>query len=92
MDVLKVCCKKIVNKKRTYLRHTPIFAMTQNWYIIADFLTLSRFTPSEFNLCAQILHGLNHEVWCTFITKFETIELFILFLDISAIIYQSIGL
>ena len=33
---------------------------------------------------AQIFHGLSHEVRSTFITKFETIELFTRILDISA--------
>ena len=38
---------------------------------------------------AQILCGLSYKVSSTFITKFGTIELFILILDISAVIHQS---
>ena len=39
---------------------------------------------------AQILCGLSYKVWPTFITKFGTIDLFIIILDIPlAIIHQS---
>ena len=38
---------------------------------------------------AQILCNPSYKVWSIFITKFETIESFILIFDISTIIHQS---
>ena len=48
---------------------------------------LPLLVPNSTNV-AQILCDLSYKVWSTLITKFGTIELFSLFFDLFAIIYQ----